>query len=218
MARSAHSAARASSRQSGFTLLELMVVVALLGIGAAIIMPNLGALVPSARLQGSAKQLSAWLETMRSEARIQAKRMELELDLEPYKSDGVNKCRYRIIWPPEERLTTDQIVYDDDEVDDEDKDWIELEDNVVFEGAGVVAADKERFPRSPAKKGRYRVTYDEYGFTADQVIALRLLENDQKSNLVLTLSIRGLSGKIDISTSEDGEIRWPEFVTEGAFR
>lgn len=190
----------ARGRQRGFSLIELMVAVALLGLGVAIIAPNLAALVPSARLEGSGKQIQSWLQTIRSEARIQAKRMELELDLD--------KQVYRIVWPPEERLTTDQIVYVDEEVPDESKDWIALDTDVVFAGAGPAG-------QPLAEKGRYRVTYDEYGFTADQVVALRLQSDP---DLVWTMSIRGLSGKIDTIASEDGEIRRPDFVNEGAFR
>ena len=119
MTRCADTDVLSRGRQRGFSLIELMVAVALLGLGVAIIAPNLAALVPSARLEGSGKQIQSWLQTIRSEARIQAKRMELELDLD--------KQVYRIVWPPEERLTTDQIVYVDDEVPDESKDWIALD-------------------------------------------------------------------------------------------
>ncbi|MFN3245036.1 MAG: Tfp pilus assembly protein FimT/FimU [Planctomycetota bacterium] len=190
---------RSPAPQSGFSLLEILVAVALVGLGLAIIAPNLSALMPSARLDGSGKEIVSWLQTIRSEARIQAKRMEMELDLD--------KGRYRIVWPPEERLTTDQIIYQDTEIPDRDKDWIDLETDVIFAGAGDAA-------KGLAHKGLYRVSFDEYGFSADQVVALQLRSDP---TMVWSLSIRGLTGKIETSKSEDGEMARPERVEEGAF-
>lgn|GEM_PF-657970 len=192
--------ARMRRGEAGFTLLELMVAIALAALGLAIVAPNLYGLVPSARLEGSGKKIVSWLQTIRSEARIQAKRMEMEFDLD--------KGRYRLIWPPEERLTTDQIVYQDDEVPDANKDWIELDTDVAFAGAGNAATGL-------VEKGLYRVSYDEYGFTADQVVALTLQSDP---DFVWSLSIRGLTGKVNTQDSETGELLRPERVTEGAFQ
>ena len=185
---------------AGFTLIEVLVAVALIGLGIAVVAPNLSGLVPSARLEGSGKQILSWLQTIRSEARIQAKRMEMEFDLD--------RGRYRIIWPAEERLTTDQIVYEDDEVPDASKDWIDLDTDVAFAGAGSAVTGL-------IEKGLYRVVYDEYGFTADQVLALRLQSDP---SMVWSLSIRGRTGKIETLGSEDGELVRPERIGEGAFR
>ncbi|MCK5945290.1 MAG: prepilin-type N-terminal cleavage/methylation domain-containing protein [Planctomycetes bacterium] len=187
------------SRAAGFSLIEVLVAVALIGLGLALVAPNLGALIPSARLDGSGKEILTWLQTIRSEARIQAKRMEMEFDLD--------KRRYRIIWPPEEQLTSDQVVYDDTQIADRDKDWIDLQTDVTFAGCGDAA-------KGLAEKGKYRVVFDEYGFTADQVIALRL---ESEPEFVWSLSIRGLTGKIETFKSEDGELIEPERVEEGAF-
>ncbi len=183
----------------GFSLLEILVAVALIGLGLAIVAPNLSALMPSARLSGSGKELVSWLQTIRSEARIQAKRMELELDLD--------KGRYRIVWPPEERLTSDQIILADADVPERDRDWIDLERDVVFAGAGDA---KEGL----IQQGLYRVAFDEYGFSADQVVALQL-ESDP--DFVWSLMVRGLTGKIETQESETGEILRPVRVEEGAF-
>jgi prepilin-type N-terminal cleavage/methylation domain-containing protein len=194
--RRAHASGRTAA---GFSLLEVLVAVALIGLGLAVIAPNLSALMPAARLDGSGKELVSWLQTIRSEARIQAKRMELELDLD--------KGRYRIVWPPEERLTSDQIVLADEEVPDRDRDWIDLERDVVFAGAGG-ATD------GLTQKGLYRVAFDEYGFSADQVVALQL-ESDP--DFVWSLMVRGLTGKIETMKSETGELLRPVRIEEGAF-
>ena len=196
----AGSRAQTTSFEGGFTLIEVLVAVALVALSLAIVAPNLYGLVPSARLDGSGKKILSWLETIRSEARIQAKRMEMEFDLD--------KGRYRIIWPPEERLTTDQIVYQDDEIPDESKDWMDLETDVAFAGAGNPTTGL-------VEKGLYRVSYDEYGSTADQIVALKLASDP---DFVWSLSIRGLTGKVETLKSESGELVRPERVTEGAFR
>ncbi|HEB51858.1 MAG TPA: prepilin-type N-terminal cleavage/methylation domain-containing protein [bacterium] len=189
----------AASPDAGFTLIEILAVVALLGLLLGVVAPNLMGLVPSARLDGSAKTLQAKIADIRSESRIQAKRMQLELDLD--------KGRFRVILPPEERLTSDQEIERDEDLADDRKDWIDLETGVVFAGAGT---GKDGL----VEKGFYRVTFDEYGFSADQVIALRL-ENDP--TMVWTLSIRGLTGMLELHRSEDGQIFYPTVTEEGAF-
>ena len=161
--------------------------------------PNISALVPGARLDGSAKAIMTKLQMVRSEARIQAKRMEMEFDL--------TVGRYRTILPPEEQLTSDQIVYNDADTPDDYKDWIDLETGVVFAGAGDTRS-------GIIENDMYRVVFDEYGFTADQVVAVKL-ESDE--TMIWSVLIRGLTGKVEIIKSEEGEIARPEKVSEGAF-
>lgn len=188
-----------SDRSAGFTLLELICVIAGMALLLGIIIPNIGALVPTARLDGSAKAIMTKLQMIRSEARIQAKRMEMEFDL----SVG----RYRTILPPEERLTADQVVYDDKEALDENKDWIDLETGVAFAGAGDSKS-------GIVEKGMYQVVFDEYGFTADQVIAITL-ESDK--TMIWSVLILGLTGKVEIIKSEEGDMAKPTAVGEGEF-
>ena len=193
-------AGKQQAKQSdGFTLLELICAIAGMALLLGIIAPNLTSLLPTARLDGSAKSIMAKLQMVRSEARIQAKRMEVEFDLEV--------GRYRVIPPPEEQLTSDQILYDDERTEDEQKDWIDLDSNVNFAGAGDAKT-------GVIEKGMYRVVFDEYGFTADQVVAVTL-ESDE--TMIWSVVIRGLTGKVEVVKSEEGELAKPSLVGEGAF-
>jgi len=188
-----------SDRSAGFTLLELICVVAGMALLMGIILPNIGSLVPTARLDGTAKAIMTKLQSIRSEARIQAKRMEMEFDL--------SLGRYRIILPPEERLLSDQEVYDDNEVPDENKRWVDLEHGVVFAGAGDALS-------GIFEKDFYRVVFDEYGFTADQVVAIKL-EGDE--TLIWSVVINGLTGHVELVKSEEGDLAKPPAVGEGSF-
>ena len=185
-----------STRTSGFTLLELLVTMAIVTLLFAIVVPNLGALVPSARLDGSGSRIQRELDWVRSEARIQGKRMVLEFDLD--------KHRWRIVYPPEQQLTRDQDAWTLEERPD---DWIPLEPDVVFGGIGDAR-------HGMAEKGLYRLVFDEYGFTADQMIVLRLQSDP---TMVWALSIQGLSGQVAVQRSEDGVVPQLSLVQEGAF-
>lgn len=56
------------TRSKGFTLVELMVVIALLAITAAIAVPNFTTLIRNNQVQGKADELSSLLQYARSEA------------------------------------------------------------------------------------------------------------------------------------------------------
>lgn len=190
--------APADRHQTGFTLVEVLAAVSLVALAVGIAASNLGLFVPSARLDGSGRELRAKLAELRSEARIQAARIGIELDLD--------KARWREIYPPEERLTSDQYIVADEDLTEDEKDWTYLEDDVVFAGAGDA--------RGFAEKGIYRLMFDEYGFTADQVVALQL-ESDE--TMIWSLSVQGLTGLVETQRSETGEMMRPYVIDEGAF-
>ncbi len=177
-------------------MIELLVVCALVALLFAIVVPNLGALIPSARLTGSGNAIRRQLDWVRSEARIQGKRMQVEFDLD--------RARWRIIYPPEQKLTRDQDLTTLEEQPD---DWTDMETDVVFAGAG----DGKN---GLAKRNLYRLVFDEYGFTGDQVIALTL-KNDP--TMTWTMTIQGLSGRVDVHESEQGELPIPPVLNEAAF-
>src|SRR5262245_62792751 len=102
-----------------------MVVVLIIGLIVAMIAPNLRAFVPAARIEAGAKVIVANVDHMRSEARIQGKRLQLEFDLD--------HAMWRRVFPPEERLTTDQDV---DPLEPKYEDWNALEEDVQIASAG----------------------------------------------------------------------------------
>lgn len=184
------------SRSGGFTLMELLVTMTLLALVFAIVVPNLGAIVPEARLEGSGKQIMRQLDWVRSEARIQGKQMNVDFDLD--------KSRWRIVFPPEQQLTRDQ---DEWTLEEHPDDWQPLEKDVVFGGVGDAR-------NGLATRGVYRLTFDEYGFTGDQQIVLRLRSDE---TLVWSMTLLGLSGHTDVEKSEQGQVPRLEALSEAAF-
>jgi prepilin-type N-terminal cleavage/methylation domain-containing protein len=180
----------------GFTLIEVLVVLMILALLFAMVVPNLGALVPSARLRSSGAQLRREIDWVRSEARIQGKRMAIEFDLA--------RAIYRVVYPPEQRLTRDQEASTLEERPDQ---WQGLQTDVQFVGAGDGKAGL-------TGKGLYRLAFDEYGFTGDQVLVLGLVSDPTKT---WSLTIQGLSGKVTVHESETGEKPVPPALNEGAF-
>ena len=93
---------------------------------------------------------------------------------------------------------------------------IALGESAVADAEGQVAEESAGDAAGGlATKGVYRVAFDEYGFSADQIIALQL---EQDPEFVWTLSLRGLTGEIETTESVDGEIARPQRVGEGAFQ
>lgn len=175
--------------------MEVLVTLTVIALTFAIVVPNLNAFLPEARLEGSGKRILRELDWVRSEARIQGKRMSMEFDLE--------RARWRIVYPPEQKLTRDQDVWTLEERPD---DWIPLETDVVFEGAGDA--------KGRGHHGVYRLVFDEYGFTADQVIALKLVSDP---NMVWSLAIHGLTGRVEVEKKENGEVADLVALNETAF-
>jgi Tfp pilus assembly protein FimT len=196
MAGAQRSAIPCPAPAGGFTIVELLVTCAILSLIFAIVVPNLGALVPEARLNGSGAEIRRQLDWVRSEARIQGKRMVMEFDLE--------RARWRIVYPPEQRLTRDQ---DQSALDERPDDWTALEPDVVFVGAGDGRAGL-------TSRGLYRLVFDEYGFTGDQALVLAL---KSQPDLTWTMHVHGLSGRVDVHQSEQGEKPLPEVPNEAAF-
>ena len=68
-------------KQSGVTLLELLIVIALMAVVAGIVIPMFGGPVPTSELRASARQLAAGLRLARSEAVSERRETFLLLDV-----------------------------------------------------------------------------------------------------------------------------------------
>jgi general secretion pathway protein H len=73
---------RSIALQRGVTLLELLVVLALMALVAGLVLPTFGNAVPTSQLKSSARQLATGLRLARSEAVAQKREAMLWLDLE----------------------------------------------------------------------------------------------------------------------------------------
>jgi len=80
--RGAPVASRGPRSTRGVTLLEMLVVLAIMGLIAALVLPTFGSGVSTSELRSSARQIAAGLRAARSEAVSQRRETFLVLDLE----------------------------------------------------------------------------------------------------------------------------------------
>jgi len=73
---------RIAARAHGMTLLEILVVLAIMGLVAAMVLPMLGPGVSTTELKASARQLASGLRLARSEAMSSRRETFLTIDLE----------------------------------------------------------------------------------------------------------------------------------------
>lgn len=174
-----------TNSQSGFTLIEIMVVVMVMGLIARIVVSNASAWIPESAVSSEASQFRSWVDYLRSEAKIQGKPYSLELDLD--------KNRMRLVLPPEDKLVS---TLDDTIASVVPLTWTELDPQVVLDGHAIAG-------RPIYTKNRVLVTFDENGFTADQAVFFRHFAKDSK--LCWTVQINGLSGATKVVPDWEGQ-------------
>lgn len=184
-------------RAAGFTLIELMVVVAVIALAGQLVVANLAALVPSTLLNGEARRLMGQIEYLRSESQLQGKPFKIEFDLDHH--------RYRIGLPPEERLVSEQTIEESVSLG-----WTDLDERVQLAGFGILGGQTQR-------SGRAFLQLDHNGFTGDHVIFLRM-KSEALEKMVWTVQLRGLDRKSTLITSQDGTEAHLEPVEEFNFR
>lgn len=175
---------RVNPDQSGFTMIEILVVVLLLGLTMRLVYSNMGAWIPETALNAQASKIRSWVDYLRSEAKIQGKPYSIELDLE----ENVT----RLILPPEDKLVT---TLDDTIASAIPLGWTPLQKGVVFNGHSIAGGEVRT-------KGKLLITFDENGFTADQSVYFQ--DDDEDSRMVWTVHIHGLSGSTRVATDIEG--------------
>jgi type II secretion system protein H len=190
---------RSPSRQdSGFTLIEIMVVVTILAIVGQLVLSNIGALVPSTVLDSEAQRLMSEIEFLRSESQLQGKTYKVEIDLD--------KHRYRRILPAEMRVSVEQ---DERAFEEAALGWTPLDDRARFLSYEPVGG-------TVYSSGRVTLIIDHQGFTADQIIALGM-RSDALKDMVWTIQVRGLDRKARLVKGNDGVAARFGETTEAAF-
>ncbi|MEO0479932.1 MAG: prepilin-type N-terminal cleavage/methylation domain-containing protein [Planctomycetota bacterium] len=182
-------------RDAGFTLLEVLLVVLILGMLSSAVVGGYQSWVPEAKLDAAASELSRFIIEGRTDAGLRSEQIWLELDLE--------RNRYQYVFPPERRVSFDDP--DGEEIKDG---WTDLEEGVIITGVHTVGGDTLR-------EERVRIQIDRNGFAPNTDIFLMLDDDDQ---LVWTLQMRGLENRCEIVKDFNGREEFQEQVEEFAFR
>ncbi len=191
---------RLRSGQTGFTLIEMLVVVAIMALALRVVSVNMGAWIPSSALKATTGKIQSELDFVRSEARLQGKPYRLEFDLD--------NSLYRMVLPPEEELVSLQTAVEGNEVALK---WMPVDSNERVVLLGYNSGD-----RATVTRGIVEIAFDENGFTADQTLYFKLAGDDE-SKTIWTLHLWGLNGATQVIQSDDGAQHRLELPVESNF-
>ncbi len=166
--------ARKGRRDAAFTLIELMVVILLIGVGFSYGLIRLDVLLPRSRLEKAARGIGTTLTRLREMAVFGGRSYYLEYDLDEH--------RYRIYRPTTEAEQADGAP------DYLETTWSDLPDRVRIED--IQYASNERVER-----GRFEIEFTPEGEVAGHLVHLisdDIAEDDRKYFTVELNPITGL--------------------------
>lgn len=173
----AHPPVRRAGADDGFTLVELMAVMAIVALIVGMVSLSIEAILPGERLNTSIRELASELQRVRTEAISRSMPFRLIYDLDSE--------RYRIATPFQ--VGGGRILTEDDPMDDEQRfyaPWTPMREGVVIQSVfvgGVEYTDGEVFVR-----------FDPLGSATDHTVVLA--QPDYGS--AFTIEVLGLTGLI----------------------
>jgi type II secretion system protein H len=177
----------------GFTLTELLIVIALIGLLFGLVFMKLDNLVPGQRLKADARELASHLDQARNYAIVSGKQVKFAYDID-------NRA-YRYYVPFELSDDGTQIVGPGEF---ELHDWIFLRDNVEFKDIFLC--------RDIVKNGVVTVTFEPRGIATDHLVHLGYVDVDPR-DACSSLMISPLLGYIDLFDI----YKEPEMLDKSAF-
>ncbi len=162
----------------GFTLAELLIVIALIGLLFGLVFMKLDSLVPGQRLKADARELASHLDQARNYAIVSGKPVTFVYDLDH------DQYRYFV---PFELSDDGKSIVGPGEF--ELHDWISLRDTVEFKDIFLV--------RDVIKDGTVTVTFEPRGIASDHIVHLGYVDVDPHDR-GSTLVISPLLGFIDL--------------------
>jgi general secretion pathway protein H len=152
----------------GFTLIELMVVLGLLGLMFGVVFLRLDGMVPATRLRAGARELASHLEMSRNHAVVSGKTVVVQYDLA--------SARYRAYMPYE--LATDGItVLGDGETSVFD--WMDLPDEIEIQDVRIGDGDA-------LDQGIVTVTFEPRGIATGHTVHLRKADTDRSYSVMVS--------------------------------
>lgn len=173
---------RVQGRQ-GFTLVELLVVLAIMGLLIRTVVSNYRADIPLIALRGNATAIAAELDYLRTEARLQGGRYGMEIDVE--------KQAYRLVLPPERRKPKE----DEATLKAQKLMWSTFEKGVRLTGVNLGAKDEEM------RSGTIQIMFDERGRTRQKVLLFR---HKDQPELLYSVIIPALGGNVEAKKGDFG--------------
>lgn len=167
------SAPSPSRRNGGFSLIELMFVMAILSLMAAMAGVSIDNFVPKERLNTAVRQLTERLRDARSEAISRSLQYYVEYDLDNH--------RYRRLTP----FSLNGGIFIEGEDDDEDRfttEWHNLPKGVLFDS--VIVAGEE------GRQGRMFARFDPRGSASGHLVVLK----QPKFDNFYTIEVLALTG------------------------
>lgn len=162
----------------GFTLAELMITIALIGILFGVMFLKLDTLVPTQRLGAAARSIASHLDLARNAAVLSGKTVKVQYDLDAR--------AYRAYFP--------YLFHDDgrtilSEGETDIVDWTELPDTVIFRQ--IVLSQES------AKSGVVTVTFEPRGIASQHVVHLGR-EHEDDPEAAYSVVLNPLVGYVDI--------------------